>query len=506
MDNCQTIEFTQEEESSLSLFCNDSLRKISGLYICWLFFSLCISSLIYFFTKNSGAEAILPSIFIYYFIFFMHLIFRLKKGFWMNILSPEILILILYTLFHLGFVTLYGTGLFPIDNDVFYYENSIPKALFAINIGLIGFIFGFEIAGGRGFNSLGTNVKIPSVKWCFFGICCMTLALIMHVGVISYLSLGFFQAHGYAAIQDIEKYTGSAFLASIFQHALHLMILGLVVYTVSSALRYGKIFKSKIAMVLTITYITLIIFEGDRGPIVQLGIPLLLVRHYFVKFIKIRYIIVLFVGLLFLFAAISVVRTIALDPSKMLQEYKYQKSAGNVTWMNPFIEMGSSFVVVDITVHEVPDSVPYWKGASWRDAIYHIIPFFQGFALRQGWTAETPSDWVTFNYFGLDASGRAFTVAAEGYLNFGYAGVFFELMITGAYIRWLTKKFSKNISAMWGIVMLVSMAGVVMLIRNHFGIVINILVQIIIITGLLNILLGNESNVFIETKSNIEGI
>jgi hypothetical protein len=131
-------------------------------------------------------------------------------------------------------------------------------------------------------------------------------------------------------------------------------------------------------------------------------------------------------------------------------------------------------------------------GASWRDATFHIIPFFQNFAIQHGWSRWAPSEWVTINFFGEGRAGRAFTVAAEGYLNFGFIGTFFELTFFGLFIRWLGIKFSRKPSAMWAIIMLGCTGQSMMIIRSHLNLFLNLCTELMVIAFILQLFLGNE--------------
>jgi len=187
-----------------------------------------------------------------------------------------------------------------------------------------------------------------------------------------------------------------------------------------------------------------------------------------------------------------IVKTIAFDPAKMLEEVRYQRERGLITWLDPFVEAGGSFRTLNITANDVPASEPYWKGASWTTAIYHIVPFLQGYLARHGLVKWAPSQWITITYAGPAAAGFGFTITAEGYLNFGYIGVVIELMFMGLFLRWLTVRFSRNPSAMWALIMFGCIGAAIGVVRNHIGMATALWVQIAIIALLANMFFGNE--------------
>jgi hypothetical protein len=498
---------TAESDNQTFPFCRDALRKVSRPYLAWLIIALLIAIFVYILMPRSPAEtAVLSPLIVYYLICTIHVLFRFKTGGKPNILAPDIFYILVYTMFHLGYVTLYGLSILPYDEEMFVYDTSIAKALLVINIGLIGFLFGYEILGIKNLSSSQGRIRIPSNGWSSFGFFLMITAVVMHFGTLMVLGPGLFMEYGYQAVQDINKYASYGW-ALLWQMSNIVMTFGIAVYTISSALRYGKLFAYKSALILVVLYYVTLILEGERGAILLYSMPILFVRHYFISPIRIRYLALFFVAALFLFTAMSVMRSIVFKPVAMLHEYQYQKSAGKVVWYSPFVEMGKSFLVVDIVTEAVPKDEPYWKGASWRDAAYHVIPFFQRFAISHGWSQYAPSEWLRNTFYGENRAGRAFTVVAEGYLNFGFAGAFIEVMLFGMFLRWLTIKFSRRPSAMWGIIMLGCIGPIMMTIRGHLNTFLNVSVQITVIGLLLQLFLKDEAvtdeNDFTETESSI---
>lgn len=495
MDNIETLQSRQFSGLRFMEFSQDSFRKISLLYLAWLAVGLLMVLGAYFPWRSSPLSSIRPAILVYYIIASVHVIFRFKAGGRANVLAPDILFLFFYTMFHLGYVTLFSLGLIEYSNFVFFYESVIPQSLLVVNLGLVGFLFGYELLGAKGGEPIVQQpVKIPTRYWGIFGIAVMIIALAMHLIPLSMMDPNLLLRYGYAAIQDARRYIPHT-VAMFLSQSSRVMLFGLVIYLVSSALRYGKLFRSKLALGLVITFAAILIMEGERGWILKLGIPILLVRHYFIKRIRIRYLAVFFVATLILFAGMAVVRTIVFQPAKMLQEYKYQKGAGVIDWRSPFLEMGGSFNVTTRTCHDVPLVEPYWKGKSYLSAALHTIPFLEGFFYRMGLMVSyeyQPAMWVTYKYHGVEGSGLGFTLPTEGYLNFGYPGAFFELMLFGLFIRWITKKFCRKPSAAWAFIMFGFLAAIIGVIRSQIGVITGLCFQILIVAGLLSWFLRSE--------------
>jgi len=477
----------------LRQFMADSLRRCSPMYFVWLIVAILLSSAAYLLRRNSPMGSLWPLQFTYYIIVIVHIVHRIRKGSTANVLGPDIIFVFFYTLFHLGYVTLFTFGVAEYSTYIFHYQYSIPKSLYIINIGLIGFLFGFEIMGLRRRERRIGNLIAPGQAWGVFGIFLMALSIAMHYVGLTFLGFDIILRYGYRAIQYASEYT-SYFPALMLSASHSLMVFGLITYLIFSSLRYGKLFKSKIALVLTVVFLATVMLEGDRGPVLMLGIPIILVRHYFIRPIRIRWLAVLFLGALVFFAGTAVVRTIVFQPTKMFEEYKYKKETGEIKWYSTFVEMGGSFMIVDLVAGDVPSVESYWMGDSWVNAALHTVPFLQGFLTRHGMlTRPQPSTWITQTYFGYNAAGRGFTVVAEGYLNFGLPGAFFELMFFGLFIRWLTVKFSRNPSAMWAFIMFGCLGPSIMVIRNHANLATHVYFMVFVMAFILNMLLGNKS-------------
>ena len=476
------------------LFVRDSLREKSWPYLAWLVLAGMAAVVIYYLTRSAPIASVRPALLLYYTIAIVHVIFRLKGRHGPSILSPDILFLLAYSFFHIGYMWLYDLGIVPYTDPPFIFEESIPKTMFIVNLGLVSFLFGYEVLGSRRGSDSTVRITPPRIGWGICGIAFMVLAIIAHLRVMFKIGFSVFYAHGYEAFANIEKYTGSKLFLVLWVHSVTMIVIGVVIYVISSALRYGKIFHSKVALALVIIFLTFLFLEGDRGPMVIILTPILLVRHYVIKPIRIRYLLLLFVGFMALFTAIRAMRTVVYAPARMAEEFKYQKSAGELNWKVPFIETGSSLGVLNITSHEVPSAEPYWKGESWKTAIIRIVPFLEGFTVSQGWSIWGPAEWVTTTYYGSERAGRGFLITAEGYLNFGYIGVIIELVFFGMFLRWLSIKFGKNPSAMWGMILLGCVGLSIGVVRAQLSGFLAPCARIMLVAWLLNLFFSNETS------------
>jgi hypothetical protein len=485
-------------------FSEDSLRRISVGYLVWLFVAMCLSFLIYKVSRGNTAFALFPSQVIYYLILSVHLVYRYKKLGSSFILAPDVCFAMFFTIIHLGYMSLYTAGIVPFSEEAIYFEQANQKALFAINVGLIGFLFGFEIRLSQGRNDHSPlMVYLPSHGWGMMGISLIATGLLMHL--VGLYTLGFYliSNYGYAAIAGAYRFGASYFTIICLNISILVIAAGIMVYLVYSSLLYGKLFQSKLALFLVVISFMIVILEGDRGPILRFGLPILLVRHFLIKRIRFRYLLIIGLLTMFLFTALAVVRTTVFKPAQMMQEYQYQRA--ELQWYSAIVELGGSFNTLNVTVHEVPHNEPYWKGASWRDSIVHIVPFLQGFAVRRGFAHPSPSKWVTDTYWGPERAGRGFSVTAEGFLNFGFPGVFAELMICGIFLRWLMAFFSLKPSACRALILFGCFALVVLVIRNHFNLLWAAAVNIMVLSWILNLLFGNQAVLALDSNSNILG-
>ena len=224
---------------------------------------------------------------------------------------------------------------------------------------------------------------------------------------------------------------------------------------------------------------------------VTFGMILLLVRHFVIKRIKLKSLIIIAICALTAFSSIRIVRNVAaFNIPKMIEILKHAGQTEQMHWYDPLVEMGSSVNTVNMTTMLVPDDEPYWHGRSYLQTIIHIFPYMSSVLGR--YLGLGPSGWLTHTHFGYGASGTGFSIAAEGYLNFGLPGVFIHMAILGILLRRIYVRFAVTMSPSSTLIFIIAYGLFMVTVRNHVNLLVSPLVRIAVAIWLLKGLCGEE--------------
>jgi len=337
--------------------------------------------------------------------------------------------------------------------------------------------------------------------WFLAGIFLMVLALAIHFGYILKVGVGEFLLRGYYVSSFMNRYVSNVRLWVLQPQ---IFAVGFGVYMVSVALTHNKLFYGKLGLSLFSIYMFLLIIEGARTPLIIVGVILLLVRHYLIKPVKLKWLITLGVLSMVLFGAIGVVRGVtAFDISKMISELQYARKTGQTHWYDPVVEMGGSVRTVNLATTLVPEKEPYWYGRSYVQSVTHIVPYLQGLLGR--YLGASPSMWLTWTLFGRGAAGTGFSIAAEGYINFGLIGVFFHMFFLGVLLRRIYVWFASVIAPSRCVLFFASTGIFLFCVRGHTNTLFAPLFQIFVLGWLLKTLFGEREQVSAE-QLNSSGI
>jgi oligosaccharide repeat unit polymerase len=432
-------------------------------------------------------------------ICFIHLLYRLlcKNK---NYLSPDLLYVIFYSAFHLGYLVIWLFGIVPETTFTFYYRAEFPKTMFIVNLGLIGFLFGYELAAARQESRPEFEVvNFPTQAWPIAGILMMIMALLIQVVYINIVGMQTFLLHGYDVFINMKDYVSND---RLWQLQPNIFALGFTIYIVSVAISKQKLFAGKIGILLFSIQACLLTLEGARTSLISLLLILILCYNYFIKRVALKWLIILGVMCMFLFASMAIVRNVtSFDITRAVQELKSAKASGSLNWYDPIVEMGGSVRTINMTAAIVPGEQPYWYGRSYVQSITHIIPFLQTFLLRN--LGATPAQWLTFTIFGRFSSGTGFSIAGEGYLNFGFPGVFLQMVFIGVLLRRIFVGFSRIISPSRSLVFLASLGLFLTAVRGHTNLIFAALAQIIVLSWFMKKICG-EQNLPLESNEESE--
>jgi hypothetical protein len=426
------------------------------------------------------------------FIFIGHLIYK-KVNSRINIFSPDILYISFFMLFHFGYLVLWIFDIVPASDFIFNYVNLFPKTMLIATVGLIAFISGYEFVRVRNFRDNCQMQAAPG--WSMAGSMIMIIGLAIHI--IYILAAGFdnFIRHGYEVFMNMDKYVT---YARLWQFQPQIFALGFTIYIVSKVINYRSLNSAKVGIVLFLIQSSLLATEGARSSLITLGIILILARHYCIKRFKLFQVGMLVVSMLFVFWAIGLVRNVAsFDITRTVEEVKYARESGLSNWYDPFVEMGGSIRTVNLVVSLVPENQPYWYGRSYLQSTAKIIPYLQG-AIKN-YLGLTPAQWLTFTLFGYDAAGTGFSIAGEGYLNFGLPGVFMQMFVIGMLLKYIYLRFVTTVSPSSALMFFASLGIFLIAVRNHSNLMVAPLVQIALLSWGMKKILG-EYPVINETQ------
>ncbi|XAM01284.1 O-antigen polysaccharide polymerase Wzy [Phycisphaeraceae bacterium D3-23] len=484
------------------LFVTERLSRRSWPYAAWVLLFIPAAMLCRYLT-GPGMEALGPFHVVYYTLAITHIGHRMFKAGLKALVAPDVLFTVVYTVVNWGYLTFLWLGAVPFSSRVIYFSTAMGDSLMVVTVGLAAFLIAYEVAGHskRATPAYATEIAIPKPGWGFVGISLMCLGIMLHfIGLLG-LGVDTVFKHGYDAVQHVSRYTDSYIIQTIMAISIPISVIGTMLCFGYGVIRERKLFYSRFFMVVWAGWVLVLLLEGDRGGVVRILLPAMIIYHYVIKPIKFRYLAMIGVTVLFIFSALAFVRnTSGFSPSAMIKDYQHvQSKDDNVKWYSMLYELGTSFVTLNITVHEVPGAENYWKGQSWLDSAIHVVPFAQGYAYRNGFGKVQPSDWVTVTYWGPKSSGKGYNFAAEGYLNFGLPGVIIQMFAIGLVLRWLVRRFQRAPSTGSLIVMFGGVVLIIISIRDHTNVLLPQLAHLWVVSWFMTQTFG-EAKAFVPIQ------
>jgi oligosaccharide repeat unit polymerase len=250
----------------------------------------------------------------------------------------------------------------------------------------------------------------------------LLILLVQSVGLSTYLN------SRYVVIYNAER--GKGYLVA----GIYLIEIGLLVLALSTAEFKRKInyWAFVIGGLVSLCYLRI----GRRGVVMSIGVSLLIVTHFFWKPLRWKWVAILMVGGFIGFAMIGQVRAYSEQGWEGMVIAAKEDLSMEDAW-SAFAESNTTQVAFREIIEYIPSQSPYRMGMSYLEGFETLIP--EKFHPTRPLTS---SQWFAYFYdpqVAAEGGGFAFSVFAEGYMNFGLIGVLVVAFVEGALARRFTE-------------------------------------------------------------------
>ena len=332
-------------------------------------------------------------------------------------LSPAMVYLYVFGLFHLGLVVPWALGIHSSVLPNWMLRYSLSPALNLVIVALTAYQVGATLAasrwGRRARRSVVEGPRYYNAALYHLGLIIVLLGTGLFVWGISRIGFGrFLDASYIETFELVQMYDPRLFVTS-----LTFVPVGL--YVIAAAASRGRIAT---VLAVAVAWCSLIFFLGFRGfALIPLVVTLAVLNKRGFRLPAAAYI----AGLLMLLIAIPVARSMR---NSSLSERSVTDAVSEIHPLSAVEELGGSLQPLVHTVRLMENENPRWGKTYWQ-ALQRVIP-----NLAEDWAGGgyvsvedmTPTHWVTrlaapwkYRHFG----GLGFSGVAEPYMNFGTAGV-----------------------------------------------------------------------------------
>ena len=460
-------------------------RSPNIVYIFGLLSAVAVSGVSYLFNKgDTEPSAFLPMVFSIFFIAIIFLVRKFASAKPFNYLSPEVFFIAVYGVFHFSYIIFYAIKMVPSDPEVFWGPTHVLRAVFYCICCLCAFLLSYEISGGRPNLSQYSILESPSPIIILIAKILIVICIIFFWGVI--FSAGFFQIlSDYQALTRIGTTTAFGRLFFVSQN---IALIAIAMYSAASGLIYQKFMAGKVFPFIALGFIIGILILGDRGGFIFFVPIPMLAFHCFQRKIKIWWLILFALLLLFTSTFIGLTRdVVGGNVGKMKEEYEY-KAQSQV--YNPItrslLEFGASIKTVVIAMELIPSQHPYWYGTEYLQSLPGVIPNF-----IPGWvrTAQGIDVWITETAFGnlQFTHGRGGSIAMEAYTQFGFLGGVIFFVFLGFFYRRIYERFLNKPNFARTVMFFVFVCTLVFWIRNTIFVATRTIVWMLLVLWILQL-------------------
>jgi hypothetical protein len=298
--------------------------------------------------------------------------------------------------------------------------------------------------------------------------------LVSQVGVDTYLRAQY--------VDSYAAETGKGYLSA----GIFLLRMGTLTLLLG-ALEYRK--KLPIVPLMIFAMISMFYLRvGRRGVVLSGLIAVLTILHFYYRPIKLRVLLVTAMAGIALFIAVAHARAYSAGGLEAMIAGLREDFVLEDMWVN-IEEVNTVPMAIREMTHYIPDHEPYFYGRSYWEAFEVLIPM----ELHPNRPLAS-SQWFAWYHdprLAAKGGGFAFSLIAEGYINFGYVGAFLVGLIQGAFLKLLVQLRRNNPLSKSRLLIYACVAmQIVFFIRGDFGALLKLAVVIGVPSLALAVFLG----------------
>lgn len=355
-----------------------------------------------------------------------------------RVFDPYTLFLLAFILFHGGQVILEVFALNTRFLPHITSEISMVKAVYLAAVGIAALHLG-GLIGAQSLKKLTVpRAPVSSKAAELVGIGFITVTIVPFIfitkeSVIQAIGGGYFSLYQRESAVGVD---GMDSPLSIF------LIPGAFLLFGSTSQKGRRLFA--VALLVVVAILKLV--QGSRNPAAMILLSLLWLHHQLIRPLP-RWLLTLCAPfLLLVFFVVGAVRNEAGSARFSLSTItEYLRGPSNPL-LAPIAEMGGSLETVAWTIELVPLSRPHARGTSYLQALLTVVPNFWSRNRHPaldigGW--GLPGDWLVWEvdpHFARLGGSYGYSGIAEAYLNFGWLGAPFVMLIIGLFFaRWVER-------------------------------------------------------------------
>lgn len=437
-------------------------------YIFFLLFYIFLNTVLYL---NSSYFYEIEYIFLLPSVLLLILFFFFKKINNRNVdwFAVDSIFIVMFYLFHFGYLYLYAFGLQEYDSEVFWDNRYTYKAVHLLSMSCSSFLLGFYlISQNTNLNKNELIIDRVDGVYLLSKIFVISAFLMFWLPILSISSVAFSDYKSLISVGELSP------IGKLYWIGQYVGVGALALYYLCKV-NLGKKFFDGFFSVIPFLYIIGYFIIGDRGGFIFYSVIPIIIFNLFYK--KINIWKAFLIGVLILISSAIIASSRVESNFNPFDAYSsYQNKKSDNILIESVSEFGKSFKTVPIIMSYIPEKYDYWYGKSYLDAF--LITFPSLFSTRK---SESIAAWLTETAFGKDTYGRGGSITMESYGNFGGIGSIFFFTFLGMFSAFLYKKYRYSSSLIYAVAYVSLVASLCLWMRNSSSIVFRTVIWSILI-------------------------